>query len=62
MYLRVEGILESMNMVIHADMLNSVSAHFKSSVTISDYVVLSVVARRQRVLRMISPSSSTPDT
>lgn len=56
-----EGILESMNMVIHADMLNSVSAHFKSSVTIHGDVVL-VVAKRQRVLDRISPSFSTPDT
>lgn len=57
-----EGILESMNMVIRADKLNSVSAHFKSPVTICSDAVASVAARRQRVLDMISPSFSTPDT
>lgn len=50
-----EGILESMNMVIHADRPNSVFARFKSSVTVCNDMVVSVVAGRQRVL-------DTPDT
>lgn len=44
------GILESMNMVIHADRPNSVSARFKSPVTVCNEVFVSIVARRQRVL------------